>query len=169
MALTRVRSSGLFTDFVNGPTVVDHWYLNADHTTDGTSDLTAWTQVTTAFTQTAKLSGMSHSSGIFTFPQTGLYKVSLVFCCRSDSSDHMTGVISVTTDNSTYNSVVNVIHGDSDTRNGGAFSFGFINVTDTSNVKVKFVAESMNSGSYVLGSASEIRTSVMFERIADAQ
>ena len=161
-----------FTGTVSGASpinVVDHWYLNADHTTDGDSDITAWSQVTTTFTQTGKISGMSHSSGIFTFPQTGLYKVSFAFFCRSDSSDHMTGVIYVTTNNSTYNGIVQVSHGDSDTRNGGAYSFGFINVTDTSNVKVKFRSESMDSGSWVSGSASAIRTSVMFERIADAQ
>lgn len=148
--------------------VFDQWYLNANHTTDGDSDITAWSQV--AFTGTSKISGMSHSSGIFTFPQTGLYKVTGTFMQRDDGSDNFSPRISVTTDNSTYTDVVTLISGSSGTVNGGfACSSVFVNVTDTANVKVKFKAGSMDADSYIWGSSTDIRTNVIFERVAPAQ
>ena len=147
--------------------VFDQWYLNADHTTDGDSDITAWSQV--AWTGTGKVSGMSVSSGIFTFPQTGLYKVTFQFATRSDASDNMSGQVHVTTDNSTYNAVLMVSGGDSDSVNGTATGSVFINVTDVSNVKVKIRATSMDNASYVIGINTTTTTNVMFERVAPAQ
>ena len=148
--------------------VFDQWYLNANHETNGDSDITSWSQV--AFTGTSKISGMSHSSGIFTFPQTGLYKVTGTFMQRDDGNDNFAPRISVTTDNSTYTDVVTLISGSSGTVNGGfACSSVFVNVTDTANVKVKFRATSMDDDSYVWGSSTDIRTNVMFERVAPAQ
>jgi len=148
--------------------VFDQWYLNANHTTDGDSDITAWSQV--AFTGLGKVSGMSHSSGIFTFPQTGLYKVTGSFQQRDDGSDNFAPMISVTTDNSTYTDVAALVSASSGTVNGGSISSSvFVNVTDTTNVKVKFRATSMDAASYVWGSTTEIRTNVMFERVAPAQ
>ena len=152
---------------MNASYVFDQWYLNANHTTDGDSDITAWSQV--AWTGTGKVSGMSVSSGIFTFPQTGLYKVTFQQATRSDASDNMNGQIHVTTDNSTYTSVLSVASGDSDSVNGTASGSTFINVTNVSNVKVKFRATSMDNASYVIGSSTTTRTNVMFERVAPAQ
>ena len=154
---------------MNASYVFDQWYLNANHTTDGDSDITAWSQVAGDFSGTGKVSGMSHSSGIFTFPQTGLYKVSFQFSTRSDASDNMSGNISVTTNNSTYNDVLSIASGDSDVINGGAYGSIFVNVTDVSNVKVKFRATTMDSASYVIGLSSIVVTNVMFERVAPAQ
>ena len=148
--------------------VFDQWYLNANWETDGDSDITSWSQV--SFTGTAKISGMSHSSGIFTFPQTGLYKVTASFMQRDDGSDNFAPKILVTTDNSTYTDVVVLISASSGTVNGGAVSASvFVNVTDTTNVKVKFQATSMDAASYIWGNNTDIRTNVIFERVAPAQ
>ena len=152
---------------MNASYVFDQWYLPADHTTDGDSDLTSWLQV--AWAGTGKISGMSHSSGIFTFPQTGLYKVSGQFAHRSDAGDNMSMLIKVTTNNSTYIDVLSIASGDSDSRNGGAYGSAFVNVTDVSNVKAKFGVTSMNAASYVMGNSSVSTTNVMFERVAPAQ
>ena len=153
---------------MNASYVFDQWYLNANHTTDGDSDITAWSQV--AFTGTGKISGMSHSSGIFTFPQTGLYKVTASFMQRDDGSDNFSPRISVTTDNSTYTDVAVLISASSGSVNSGSVSSSvFVNVTDTANVKVKFKAASMDTDSYIWGSSTDIRTNVMFERVAPAQ
>jgi len=167
VAAMQIDSSGRVD--MNASYVFDQWYLNANHTTDGGSDLTAWSQASGTLTGAGKVSGMSHSSGIFTFPQTGLYKVSCAFFTRSDASDNMSCNIQVTTDNSTYNLFANVIHGDSDTVNGGAYSSVFVNVTDVANVKVKFKSTSMDTASYVYGDSAYMLTNVMFERVAPAQ
>jgi len=147
--------------------VFDQWYLNANHTTDGDSDITAWSQV--AWTGTGRISGMSHSSGVFTFPQTGLYKVSGQFVHHSDAGDNFDLLIKVTTNNNNYITVLGIYSGDSDSRNGGAYGSVFVNVTDVSNVKAKFTVMSMNASSYVLGNSSLTTTNVMFERVAPAQ
>jgi len=148
--------------------VFDQWHLNAHHTTDGDSDITAWSQ--TAFTGLGKVSGMSHSSGIFTFPQTGLYKVTATFLQRDDASDNFAPTINVTTDNSSYTEVSQLISGSSGNVNGGSVSSSvFVNVTDTTNVKVKFMAKSMDTNSYIWGASDRVRTNVMFERVAPAQ
>jgi len=153
---------------MNASYVFDQWYLNAHHTTDGDSDITAWSQ--TSFTGLGKVSGMSHSSGIFTFPQTGLYKVTGTFLQRDDGQDNFAPTINVTTDNSTYTEVIELISGSSDSTNSGSVSSSiFVNVTDTANVKVKFRAKSMDASSYIWGSSDRIRTNVMFERVAPAQ
>ena len=175
MALSKITNDGVTGISIdsngrvdmNASYVFDQWYLNANHTTDGDSDITAWSQV--AWTGTGKVSGMSHSSGIFTFPQTGLYKVSGTFAHRSDAGDNMSMLIKVTTDNSTYTSVLQITSGDSDSRNGGSYGSVFVNVTDVSNVKAKFRVTSMNASSYVIGDSSVSTTNVMFERVAPAQ
>ena len=154
---------------INASYVFDQWYLNAHHTTDGDSDITAWSQASGNITGVGKVSGMSVSSGIFTFPQTGLYKVTFQFATRSDASDNMDGIIQVTTDNSTYTTALAVSGGDSGTVNGTATGSIFVNVTDTANVKVKFRATSMDTDSYVIGLSSIICTNVIFERVAPAQ
>ena len=168
MALTKVLEDGISSGLVNPIVVVDQWYLNANWTTDGDSDITSWSQV--SFTGTGKISGMTHSSGVFTFPQTGLYKVTANFMQRDDTSDNFAPQIQVTTDNSTYNTVANLISGSSGNVNSGSVSCSvFINVDDTSNVKVKFRATSMDANSYIWGSSTEIITNVVFERIAGSQ
>jgi hypothetical protein len=76
----------------------------------------------------------------------------------------------VTTNNSTYTEVIELISGSSDTTNGGSVSSSvFVNVTDIANVKVKFRAKSMDTNSYIWGASDKIRTNVMFERVAPAQ
>ena len=58
----------------NGVTVADQWYLTADQASN--ADITSWSQV--SFTGTGTVgSSMSHSSGVFTFPSTGIYMVTL--------------------------------------------------------------------------------------------
>ena len=155
---------------MNASYVFDQWYLNANHTTDGDSDITAWSQATATFSGIGKVSGMSHSSGIFTFPQTGLYKVTGNFLQRDDGNDNFAPRISVTIDNSTYTDVAALISGSSGDVNGGSVSCSvFVNVTDTTNVKVKFRAASMDANSYIWGGTAEIRTNVIFERVAPSQ
>jgi len=152
---------------MNASYVFDQWYLNANHTTDGDSDITAWSQV--AWVGTGRVSSMSVSSGIFAFPQTGLYKVTFQFSTKSDASDNMIGQIHVTTDNNAFTQISSIDGGDSDTINGTATGSVFINVTDVSNVKIKLRATSMDSASFVLGNSTVTRTNVMFERVAPAQ
>ena len=149
--------------------VYDLWYLNANHTTDGDSDLTAWTQAGSSLTGTGNIGSMSVSSGVFTFPMTGFYKVTHYACFRVDANDNVTMKIKVTTDNSAYSDVAVISAGGSDTVNTASSGACFLNVTDTSNIKFKIEATSLDSGTYIIGNSSTTRTSVLVERLAPAQ
>ena len=166
-ALPAIDGSSL-TGIDSGFTEVDQWYLNAGSHT-GNSTITDWARVTqTGWSKVG--TGMSHSSGVFTFPSTGLYKVSLFAQFRDDQDDNMAADIEVTTDNSTYTVVIQALSGETSGQNSASAVSYFVNVTDTSNVKVRFSADSLDSGSYIIGvSSDKIRTNVMFERIAPAQ
>ena len=50
---------------------------------------------------------------------------------------------------------------------GASTVFAFLDVTDTSNVKVKFTTGSLGSNTYLKGSASSINTGFIFVRIGD--
>ena len=114
---------------------------------------------------------MSESSGIFTFPLTGIYLVSAGG--RGDtpsSADNVAMGIEVTTDNNTYNSFVSL--GESGGASGSAKNFTvygqtLVDVTDVSNVKVRFSIGSLASGSFFSGSTTTNQTYMTFIRLGD--
>ena len=147
-------------------TEVDQWYLTADATSNG--DLTnlarnnheGATQIGT---------GMSVSSGVFTFPSTGKWLVIAKGSFIVNNSDSVVIQTDVTLNNSSYNTVTFCSDGanGSGARNGGDSSFYFLDVTDTSLVKVKFVATSISTGSQINGSTIQVETGFVFIRLGD--
>ena len=75
----------------------------------------------------------------------------------------------VTTNNSSYTKAVIASDGNngSGSKQGSGTSFYFVDVTDTSQVKVKFDVDSLGSGSNVQGDSSFIKTGFVFIRIGD--
>ena len=117
-------------------------------------------------------SGMSESSGIFTFPSTGIYMLSMTvgfnFANQQDNNANITA--QVTINNSTYDVVAVAFAGSNSSSNFSRFTNpaqALIDVTDTSNVKVKFNASSFESGTYLEGSTTQNDTSFMFLRLGD--
>ena len=180
MPLTKLQSEGLnladnfaFTGTVSGAgggiTVYDQWRLTAD-TNAGTNSTVAsnWERVdSTGF---AYLSGVSESSGIFTFPSTGHYLLILCPRFRLYQGDYMYCQIEVTTNNSSYTQVsraesVNLTTNSEEGFPGNAEYI--VDVTDTSNVKVRLVTGSVDSNSRLRGSTSINMTSLTFIRLAD--
>ena len=110
---------------------------------------------------------MSVSSGIFTFPLTGIYLVSGFATGTSASGgDNLSLNIAVTTDNSSYNSVAFGTDGEAG-RSIHVTCSSLVDVTDTSNVKVKFVASSISAGSQFNGHTDYSQTCFTFIRLAD--
>ena len=149
---------------MNASYVFDQFELTANKTADGdiTSNLRRVQH--SAF---ASVNGMTESSGIFTFPFTGLYRVELFYKSSPLSSDNIVITINATTDNSTYTQT-----SQANARGAGdqsSYCSAFINVTDTSLVKVKFTLASISGGSVVSGSTGATVTSFIFTRIAPAQ
>ena len=96
------NGSGVLS-FVNAITEVDQWALTADLTADGniTTNLARSNHEGATYIGT----GMSESSGIFSFPSTGKYLILAfgMFTCTGGDSVNL--LVDVTLDNSAYNLV----------------------------------------------------------------
>ena len=113
--------------------------------------------------------GMSVSSGIYTFPTTGLYLIINKMDGFSNSNDNVAMETHATTNNSSYDKLDEiVVNGVQNDNLQTASGFNLVNVTDTSNVKVKFVASSISSGG-IVGNTDSNRTSFTFIRLGDSQ
>ena len=151
----------------NSVPVADMWRLTSDITgTDGTisSNLERCsTQSGLASVGTA----MSVSSGIWTFPQTGVYWVRMNAFMLSASDTYTQIEIEITEDNSSYTLVA--VNGDGDAGAGGhALSEIFFEVTDTSTHKLRFQTSSMSAGSKLFGFTDRNATTFSFIRLGDA-
>ena len=146
----------------------DQWYLTSNKTdnTDISANLIR-NNLTGAASPIG--SGMTLSSGVFTFPSTGKYLVIVQGIFSTNGSDNCEIGTKVTTDNSSYTKVVIASDGNngSGTKQGSGTSFYFLDVTDTSQVKVKFTVDSLESGSNVQGSSSFLKSNFVFIRIGD--
>jgi hypothetical protein len=157
-----------FSSGVSTITEADMWRLTADITADVnpiTSNLERVDDDSFAKIGT----GMSVASGAWTFPRTGLYYVSVKSRILA-SLDNVSVYILGTINNSTYDLLVTTIaSGASGTFLNDAIGFTYVNVTDTSNVKVRFQASSISAGSTVGGSSSDNQTTFTFIRLGDSQ
>ena len=113
---------------------------------------------------------MSQSSGIFTFPQTGIYEVTFNASYYKDGDTrYITSRIEATANNSTYEELARVhnnINQSYSTTHGSVISHAYVDVTDTSNVKVRFLHQS--EASATLNSQTDFNVTYMkFIRLGD--
>ena len=155
-----------FGSVIQGVSEIDQWYNTADVTTNTTVTSLARNNHEGA---TKIGTGLSVSSGVFTFPSTGKWLVVAKIDFSINGSDTVNVSTEVTLDNSTYNAVTYAQDGNNGTgaRNGSATSLYLLDVTDTSLVKVKFVASSLGSGSTVIGDTAYMPTNFTFIRFGD--
>lgn len=116
--------------------------------------------------------GMTESSGIFSFPSTGKWKVTCHIYAVNNTADTILMQTVATNDNfSTEDNVAIAKMGNNSSSSplgGGASSEVVLDITDTSNDKVKFNAASIGSGSYFQGTLDGIKeTYFVFERLGD--
>ena len=152
-----------------GITEADMWRLTAN-TSDGTNaDISANLERVDDASFAYIGSGMSQSSGVFTFPSTGIYEVSCVAMIISTSDVNAMIEINVTTNNSSYDPVVNINggHEPADRTNVSVGGSTLVDVTDTSNVKVKFTTTSFGSGTRLSGDSTSNYTYFKFIRLGD--
>jgi len=152
---------------VNGITEADIFRLTADRTGDG--DLTANLERVDDASFAKIGTGMTESSGIFSFPSTGLYHVMTHSNFEPNSSgDNCKMNIKGTTDNSSYDDLAAASVGNIAKENTTTIST-YINVTDVSNVKVKFTLSSMTGTSHIKGNSVYNRSCFVFIRLGDSQ
>ena len=114
--------------------------------------------------------GMTESGGTFTFPSTGIYQILVqadyFYSNQADNSAQLQ--TNVTTNNSSYAGVAWAMSGNGN--QSGAISMTtysqyFLDVTDVSQVKVKF--ERLSLGGTLEGDTDVNRTSFSFIRLGD--
>ena len=155
-----------------GITMADAWRLNSNFTFDIPNGIvdTNWERVD-SYSYGTIGSAMTESSGIFTFPETGIYKIDLqysVFTGGSIVSFFLN--IQTTTDNSTYNNAsgqLNFVSGTANMYAGGYFSF-IMDVTNTTTHKFR-ISNGVITGTApaLRGNTNTTETGLFFTRLGD--
>ena len=153
-----------------GISVADQWRLTANITGTNAVISSNLERVNTGG-QGSLGSAMSVSSGVWTFPSTGIYWVMFDGNGQADSAaDNMAVIMEATTNNSSYSDVAYGTDsggGAAQDQSASIILSSLIDVTDTSNVKVRFETSSFASGSY-LGGHDDINYSTFtFIRLGD--
>ena len=167
-----ITNSGTATGF-GGITMADVWRLTTSYQGDATitSNLE---RIDTPTGYGSIGSPMTESSGAFTFPSTGIYKVSFFvtfYITGNNPSRFNRGSIRVTTDNSSYNQAAmgqdGIDYLQSSTSYANAYAETIVDVTDTANVKVKFSTDVSDNNVYTAGNSDRSGTQMMFIRLGD--
>ena len=113
--------------------------------------------------------GMTESSGVFTFPSTGIYHLFYSSTLNTDTSGGDTYFIHIhtSTDGTNYTKRTESGMGEDNGRPQTGSTSCFFAVTNTSTHKVKFATGSVAPGSELLGSTTENKTFVTFVRLGD--
>jgi hypothetical protein len=152
-----------------GIEMIDFWRISAD--TSGATNATVsanWERVDTdgaGFIGT----GLSQSSGIFSFPSTGIYKIdfSMRFQINGDNASNVS--LDTTLNNSSYGEAAVVSDGE---HTGGSHlsqgaNFFVFDVTNTTNCKFLFRTHSMSTNCLLKGDTSAQSTGFVCTRIGD--
>ena len=164
-----IANSGTATGF-GGITEADQWRLTTSFQGDADPIASNLERVdTTGFDKLG--TGMSESSGIFTFPSTGIWQVTFnIFSYYSGENRYATGAIQVTTNNSSY---ANIASGEQGITNAGANIYAhscnqsLIDCTDTAQVKVRLKVDCEDNSTYIQGDTNVTYTNMTFTRLGD--
>ena len=165
-------TSAKLTGVTQGITVADSWRITSDGSASSSeADITAnWERVDTTGQGTVG-SAMSVSSGVFTFPSTGIYLVtgSMSFYKTGDAR-YVNLLMKLTTDNSSYATIAEAYDSISGVQGTSTYAnpivYTLLDVTDTSNVKIKFAIRSTADTSYK-GNTDQSNNSFTFLRLGD--
>ena len=135
---------------------VDSWRPSANFTGNA-SPITNWERVDTSFDKIG--TGLTHSSGIFTFPSTGKYYISAWLTGDlNGSSRYNQFTLQHTPDNSTYTSraiaAAVVIQVSSAEGSWNCALNYFVDIENTTNDKIKFLFSTANSSVRVFGNTN---------------
>ena len=151
----------------------DQWVIESDTSADGyTSNiLNNWTRSSISGGG-AYLTGMSHSSGVFTFPKTGIYRVDFDFKYYvSDDRRYVGAVMELSTNSGgsyadlarTYTTLKDI---DSNNSFNHSNVYTHIDVPNATTYRIRF--KGFGQGDITLyGANDDIRTTVTFNRIAN--
>ena len=110
---------------------------------------------------------MSESSGIFTFPQTGVYLVKMTFCYSSNGITYLGVKIYRTTDGSSYTDIADSYDGSvGGNQYSGSYTEAVFDCANTSTHKVAIYGSTPSSAT-MAGADDKHRSGVTFIRLGD--
>ena len=161
--------TGITSGFANGITEADMYRLTADLTSDADPISANLERVDDAsFSKIG--TGVTESSGVFSFPSTGIYFVQFQGCASgTGDNDNVFLDIKGTTDNSSYDVLARGIGGIFENNNvSSSFTCqSFFDVTDITTHKIHFRLHSLSSGNQLRGDTSQNETTFTFIRLGD--
>ena len=168
--LTTNGSALSFGDVSAGITMADQWRVHSNFNSSSSSHLvnSNWERNDTHFAQIG--TGMSESSGVFTFPQTGIYLIKLFGTSYGASGDTniMTLRIQTRKSGGDYADSAQVSEAAHTTNAYGSMATDLVfDVEDTSGDNIRITAYSAASGRKILGSSTAQRTGITFIRLGD--
>ena len=164
-ALPAISGASL-TGIAAGITMANSWNCSSGFNYQSTTDITSWSEDTTGKIGT----GMSNSSGIFTFPSTGIYRV------RFSQSSYNIGAAEVryvgafvnwSTNSGGSYTILREQYGHINNDNScttTVVTSNYLDVTDTSTTRIKFSVAAENNSTLNGGSYG---TFVEFIRLGD--
>tara|TARA_Y100000593_G_scaffold65317_1_gene120377 strand:- start:1588 stop:2514 length:927 start_codon:yes stop_codon:yes gene_type:complete len=173
--LRKTAASRIKTYIGGGITEFDMWRITTTFADSAVPITSNWERVDTTFDKIG--TGMTESSGVFSFPSTGKYLITFKFTAKNTNSTgerNFTGDIYSTTDNSSYTLVAsgscNIGYYGSSVNNWqSAIATLMFDVTNTTNDKVRFAVTPNGNGSNVstIGSTTQNYTYVQFMKLGD--
>tara|TARA_R100000988_G_scaffold95939_1_gene62453 strand:+ start:319 stop:879 length:561 start_codon:yes stop_codon:yes gene_type:complete len=170
---TPVANGGtaLTSGFANGVTAAQMWRLTTSFT-NSAQPIASNLEANDTYSPGAIGTAMSQSSGIFTFPSTGMWFIQAQgeFWLGGDSRYNQL-IIETTTDNSSYNeaakSTGGIAQAESSNTHTNSSSFLIFDVTNTTTHKVRFTASVSSSSTTVYGDTNRNFTCMTFIRLGD--
>ena len=155
-----------FATVTAGLTEADQWRVSSNFSSADTVITSNWERVDANGSAGPLGNGFgTPSSGVFTFPSPGYWLVTFMTFCAGTSADWTDAYILATTNDSAYNTVAvtreSCEDGDSHT---SICCQALMDVTDVSNVKVKFKVQAAASIEWY-GHTNESKTSVVFLKL----
>ena len=165
-ATTFLRGDNTFAAAGGGIEEIDNWRLTADTTTNGFITSNWERNDSNDFSYLG--TGMTESSGVFSFPSTGKYLIIAHGDHQLNNNSSGSFNIYSTVDNSTYtfrsSGATETSHASSFTSSDAIY---VMNVTNTSNDKVKFQTSGYSGGGQTLrGNTDQNETHVLFIKLA---
>jgi len=166
-----IANSGTATGF-GGITEADWWRLTTGFNGDATPIASNLERVD-SYTYAKMGTGMSESSGIFTFPSTGYWWVIFnhyVYTGNNVGVHQNEANIQLTSDNSNYDTIA---RGDSSLKDDGngyrqtTCVNAFVDITSTTLCKVRFTVDTSYASMSTMGDTNITKTGFSFIRLGD--
>jgi len=148
---------------------IDMWRITANLTSDGKTVFTSNWERADGYGFSYKGTGMSESSGVFTFPSTGFWYIQSTGYLEAvgGARQYMVKALEITLDNSSYNLATFSLGGAAGNGYFHAVNFSHVfRCSDTSNQKIKMYMESVSGQDIKAeGNTNQQRTGLIFVKL----